>query len=66
MTNRLEQALEQTGQVFIEMAQEIRAMRAEISNLQILVHKHETVNERMGQIFNNFYNPNEPNQGGTI
>ena len=30
MTNRLEVALEQTGQVFLEMAKEIKAMRAEI------------------------------------
>ena len=48
MTNRLELALEQTSNVFMEMAREIRAMRAEIEELQILVHKHETINNQMG------------------
>ncbi len=33
MTNKLETALEQTGQVFLEMANEIRALRAELSEL---------------------------------
>ena len=33
MTNRLEQSLEQTGQVFIEMAKEIKTMREAISEL---------------------------------
>ena len=48
MTNRLELALEQTSNVFMEMAHEIRTMRAEIEELQILVHKHETINNQMG------------------
>ena len=48
MTNRLELALEQTSNVFMEMAREIRGMRAEIEELQILVHKHETINNQMG------------------
>jgi hypothetical protein len=33
MTNRLETALEQTGQVFIEMAKEIKALKEEIEEL---------------------------------
>lgn len=66
MTNRLEQALEQTANVFMEMANEIRAMRAEIEDLQIMIHKHESLNERMGKVFNSFYNSNGPSQGGTI
>lgn len=56
MTNRLETALEQTANVFMEMAQEIRAMRAELSELEILVHRHESVNENLSKMFNNFYN----------
>lgn len=56
MTNRLETALEETAKVFIEMAQEIRAMRCEIEDLQILVHKHESINENLSKVFNNFYN----------
>jgi hypothetical protein len=55
MTNRLETALEQTASVFMEMAQEIRAMRVEIEELQILTHKHESVNENLSKMFNNFY-----------
>ena len=66
MTNRLEQSLEQTGQVFIEMAKEIKAMREAISELQIMVHKHETVNQKLCNTFYNFYNPAKPNQGDNI
>lgn len=33
MTNRLEVALEQTANVFIEMAKEIRELKAEIADL---------------------------------
>lgn len=51
MTNRLETALEQVGNVFIEMAKEIRALKAEIADLQVLVHKHETTNYRLAQVF---------------
>ena len=50
MTNRLEQALEQTGQVFIEMAHEIRKLKEEIADMQVLVHKHETINEQIGKV----------------
>lgn len=55
MTNRLEQALEQTANVFMEMANEIRTMRAEIEDLQILVHKHETTNEALADVFKRMY-----------
>ena len=51
MTNRLETALEQVGNVFIEMAKEIRELKAEIADLQVLVHKHETVNYKLAQVF---------------
>ena len=33
MTNKLELALEQTGQVFLEMAKEIRDLKTEIADL---------------------------------
>lgn len=66
MTNRLETALEQVGVVFIEMAQEIRDLKAEIADLQVLVHKHETTNQNLSKVFNNFYNQNGPSQGGII
>ena len=66
MTNRLEIALEQTANVFMEMAQEIRNMRCEISELQVLVHKHESTNENLSKVFNNFYNMNGPSQGGVM
>ena len=33
MTNRLELALEQAGQVFLEMAHEIKALKTEIEEL---------------------------------
>ena len=33
MTNKLENALEQVGSVFIEMAKEIRDLKAEIADL---------------------------------
>ena len=33
MTNRLELALEQAGQVFLEMAHEIKALKTEIAEL---------------------------------
>ena len=55
MTNRLELALEQAGQVFLEMAHEIKDLKTEIEELQILVHKHESVNERMSNIYKGFY-----------
>ena len=55
MTNRLELALEQAGQVFLEMAHEIKALKTEIAELQILVNKHESVNERMSNIYKSFY-----------
>lgn len=51
MTNRLEIALEQVGNVFIEMAKEIRDLKAEIADLQVLIHKHETVNDKLAQVF---------------
>ena len=51
MTNRLEIALEQVGNVFLEMAKEIRELKAEIADLQILVHKHETSIYKLAQIF---------------
>lgn len=66
MTNRLEMALEQTGQLFIEMANEIRAMRADIEDLKILVYKHESTNVNLSNVFNSLYNTNGPSQGGTI
>jgi hypothetical protein len=53
----------------MEMAQEIRAMRAEIEELQIIVNKHESVNENLSKIFNNFYNNRyvkEEQDNGTI
>lgn len=61
MTNRLETALEQTANVFMEMAQEIRAMRAELSELEILVHRHETINNDISKVFQHFHSFN----GGT-
>ena len=51
MTNRLEIALEQTANVFMEMAREIRTLKEEISDMQVLVHKHETVNYELAQVF---------------
>lgn len=66
MTNRLEIALEQVGVVFIEMAKEIRSLKDEISDLQVLVHKHETTNQNLSKVFNNFYHPNETSQGGIM
>ena len=54
MTNRLEQALEQVGNVFIEMAQEIRKLKDEIAELQVLVNRHETVNDKLAEIFRNY------------
>lgn len=33
MTNKLETALEQTGQVFLEMAKEIKILKEEIADL---------------------------------
>ena len=50
MTNRLEQALEQTGQVFIEMAQEIRKLKEEIAEMQVLVHKNESMKNEMLEV----------------
>lgn len=66
MTNRLELALEQAGQVFMEMAHEIRALKGEIAELQVQVNRQETVNEGISKIFHQFYNPNGPSTGGTI
>lgn len=51
MTNRLEIALEQTANVFMEMAQEIRSLKEEISDMQVLVHKHETINYKLAEVF---------------
>ena len=50
MTNKLEVALEQTANVFMEMAQEIRKLKEEIADMQVLVHKHETINEKIGKV----------------
>lgn len=47
MTNRLETALEQVGNVFIEMAKEIRTLKEEIADLQIMIHNHETLKDNM-------------------
>lgn len=54
MTNRLEMALEQTAKVFMEMAQEIRALKEEIADMQILVHQHETTNQKLADVFKNY------------
>ena len=54
MTNRLETALEQTAKVFMEMAQEIRALKEEIAEMQVLVHKHETCNHELAQVFKKY------------
>ena len=51
MTNRLEIALEQTANVFMEMAQEIRVLKEEIAEMQVLVHKHETINYELAKVF---------------
>lgn len=51
MTNRLEVALEQTAQVFMEMAQEIRTLKEEIAEMELLVHKHETINYELAKVF---------------
>ena len=40
----------------MEMAQEIRTMRCVIEDLQVLVHKHESTNEKLSKVFNSFYN----------
>ena len=52
MTNRLETALEQTANVFMEMAQEIIALKEEIADMQIKVNKHETLNNELRNAFN--------------
>ena len=54
MTNRLETALEQTANVFIEMAQELKHLREEISELQVMVHKHESCNHELAQVFKKY------------
>ena len=54
MTNRLEIALEQTANVFIEMAKELKNLRTEISNLQVMVHKHESLNDDLAQVFKKY------------
>ena len=51
MTNRLETALEQVGNVFIEMAKEIRKLKEEIADLQVQVNKHETINDKLATVF---------------
>ncbi len=54
MTNKLEIALEQVGQVFLEMAKEIKNLKEEIADLQVLANKHESMNHELGKIFNTF------------
>ena len=54
MTNKLESALEQVGNVFLEMAREIKELKTEIEDLQILVHKHETLNDELGRVFKKY------------
>lgn len=55
MTNKLEVALEQTANVFMEMAHEIRVLKQEIADMQIMVHKHESINQEMSKIFKGMY-----------
>ena len=55
MTNKLENALEQVGNVFIQMAKEIKSLKEEIADLQIMVHKHETTNSKLAQVFKEDY-----------
>ena len=54
MTDKLEIALEQTANIFMEMAKEIKSMRTKIEDLQIIVDKHEAINNNISQIFQNF------------
>ena len=54
MTNRLEVALEQTATVFIEMAKELKKLREEISDLQVMVHRHESINYDLAQVFKKY------------
>lgn len=54
MTNRLETALEQTANVFIEMARELKSLREEISELQLMVHKHDSCNRELAQVFQKY------------
>lgn len=51
MTNKLENALEQVGNVFIQMSIEIKELKAEIADLQIMVHKHESTNSKLAKVF---------------
>ena len=51
MTNRLELALEQTANVFMEMAREIRALKEELADIQIMVNRHESINQEISNIF---------------
>ena len=54
MTNRLEMALEQTANVFMEMAREIRALKEEIAEMHVLVHQHESTNQKLADVFKNY------------
>ena len=56
MTNRLETVLEQTANVFIEMAQELKRLREEIGDLEVLVHKHESFNSELRHLFDKYGN----------
>lgn len=54
MTNRLDAALEQVGHVFLEMAQEIRELKNSLQDLEVLVHKHESTNCKLGEVFKDY------------
>ena len=50
MTNRIEVILKQMAELCLELADEFKHQRENISELEILVHRHETINDNTERV----------------
>ena len=54
MTNKMEQALQSAAEAFAAMAEEVRQIRTDIEDIQVMVHKHETLNNELANLFRKY------------
>ena len=50
----MEQALQSAAEAFAIIAQEVRQIRTDIDSIQSMVHKHETLNNELADLFRKY------------
>lgn len=54
MTDKMEQALQSAAEAFTVMAEEVRKIRTDIEGIQAMVHKHESLNNELSDLFRKY------------